>query len=177
MTFQEIVDLIGENFGSEAIISIHPNELQPFVYLSVDKLESVAQLLYSNPSLYFDYLACITGIDNGVEKNTMELDFRLYSVPFDHHFVFKVLIPRSLSENNTSGFHFHENTWMPIVHSVSNIWRTANWHEREIFDLLGIWFDGHPDLRRILMPADWEGFPLRKDYVVQELYQGIKVKY
>ncbi|MEM6735999.1 MAG: NADH-quinone oxidoreductase subunit C, partial [Bacteroidota bacterium] len=61
--------------------------------------------------------------------------------------------------------------------SVSGIWRGANWHEREVYDLLGIKFKNHPDLRRILLPEDWEGYPLRKDYQEQELYHEIKVKY
>ena len=66
---------------------------------------------------------------------------------------------------------------LPQVPSVSSIWKTADWHEREAFDLVGIEFTNHPDLRRILLPSDWEGYPLRKDYKEQEEYHGIKVKY
>ena len=65
----------------------------------------------------------------------------------------------------------------PEVDSVVDFWRTAEWHEREAFDLIGVKFLGHPDLRRILLPADWEGHPLRKDYQHQEYYRGIKVEY
>lgn len=65
----------------------------------------------------------------------------------------------------------------PVVPSVANIWRGADWHEREGYDMFGIVFQGHPDLRRILLPDDWEGYPLRKDYKVPDYYNGMKVPY
>ena len=110
---------------------------------------------------YFDMLSCITGIDNGVQMATMEVVYNLYSIPFNHHLMIKVTLPRDYGE----------------VDTVSHIWRTANWHEREIFDMYGVNFRNHPDLRRILMPADWEGHPLKKDYNHQEYYRDIKVAY
>jgi NADH-quinone oxidoreductase subunit C len=66
---------------------------------------------------------------------------------------------------------------MPVFKTVSHLWKTADWQERETYDLLGIWFEGHPDLRRILLPDDWEGYPLRKDYKTAEYYKGIKIDY
>ena len=87
--------------------------------------------------------------------------YHLYSIPHDIHLALKVELDRT----------------KPEVDSVTEIWKTADWHEREAYDLLGIHFKNHPDLRRILLPDDWEGHPLRKDYVEQEKYHEIKVKY
>jgi NADH-quinone oxidoreductase subunit C len=78
----------------------------------------------------------------------------------------KVVVPRNI-----------EGQAIPQIPTVSSIWKTADWHEREAFDLMGIEFVGHPDLRRILLPEDWVGHPLRKDYQVQDYYHGIQVKY
>jgi NADH-quinone oxidoreductase subunit C len=85
----------------------------------------------------------------------------LYSIPYNFSIMLKVVIPRD----------------NPVIRSVASIWKTANWHEREIFDLFGVQFQNHPDLRRILLPADWDGHPLRKDYKQQEYYKNIKVDY
>ena len=131
------------------------------IKVSAQDLVIVMDALYRNPTTYFDMLSCITGIDNGVQAATMEVVYNLYSIPFNHHLMVKVTLPRDQA----------------AVDSVSHIWRTANWHEREIFDMYGVNFKNHPDLRRILMPADWEGHPLRKDYAHQEYYRDIKVAY
>jgi NADH-quinone oxidoreductase subunit C len=128
--------------------------------VSADKIIEVCELLYHHSDFYFDSLSCLAGIDNGKEAGTMEVVYNLYSMPFNHHLMLRVLMPRE----------------KPEVDSVASIWRTANWHEREAFDMLGIVFKNHPDLRRILMPSDWEGFPLQKDYQTQEEYRGITVK-
>ncbi len=126
-----------------------------------EDLVEVCNYLLQNQDTFFDMLSCLTGIDNGVEAGTMEVAYNLYSIPYNTHLMLKVVLPR-------------EN---PEVDTVSHIWRTANWHEREIFDMLGIHVKGHPDLRRILMPADWDGHPLRKDYKHQEYYRNIKIEY
>lgn len=68
-------------------------------------------------------------------------------------------------------------TWLPALPTVTGIWKTAEWHEREAYDLCGIWFEGHPDMRRILLPEDWTGHPLRKDYSTPDSYHGIQVDY
>jgi NADH-quinone oxidoreductase subunit C len=121
----------------------------------------VCDHLHKNPETYFDMLTCITGVDNGPETGTMEVIYQLYSIPFNHSLMLKVILPR-------------EN---PEVESVTAIWKSANWLEREVYDMFGVNFLNHPDLRRILMPADWNGYPLRKDYKHEETYRGIKIDY
>lgn len=122
-------------------------------------LTQVCERLHKNPETYFDMLTCITGVDNGPETNTMEVIYHLYSIPFHQSLMLKVIVTR-------------EN---PEVETLTTIWKSANWLEREVFDMFGIAFKNHPDLRRILMPADWDGNPLRKDYKHEETYRGIKI--
>lgn len=129
------------------------------VKIAPGDLKKVCHHLLHHPSTYFDMLSCLTAIDNGPEAGTLDVVYNLYSIPFNHHLALKVTVPRDGGE----------------VDSVEEIWKTANWHEREAYDMFGIRFAGHPDLRRILMPADWEGHPLRKDYQQQEYYRGVKI--
>lgn len=124
-------------------------------------LKEVCRNLFQNPTTFFDMLSCLTVIDNGPEAGTLEVVYNLYSIPFNHHLALKLVIGRHDAE----------------IDSVEQIWRTANWHEREAYDMFGVKFKGHPDLRRILLPADWEGYPLRKDYKQQEYYRGVKVEF
>ena len=131
------------------------------VEIDSGKAHAFLDALHRTEGLYFDFLSCLTGLDNGPEAATMEVIYHLASVPYNYQLAVKVTVDR-------------EN---PEVDSVSDIWKSANWHEREAYDLLGIRFRNHPDLRRILLPADWEGFPLRKDYREQEKYHGIHVAY
>jgi NADH-quinone oxidoreductase subunit C len=156
--FQQLVDIV------KAIapdLQVDERTTPKTIILSSSQLRPVCHELHANPALYFDMLSCITGIDNGPQVSTLEVVYTLYSIPYHLHLMIKVVLPREGSE----------------VESVSNIWRSANWLEREVYDMFGITFTGHPDLRRILMPADWEGYPLRKDYAQQEYYRNVKVKY
>ena len=148
-TARQLTPVVDENATPKAI-RIHEADLV-----------NVCRELHRNQQTYFDMLSCITGIDNGPAAGNMEIAYNLYSIPYNLHLMLKVTLPRDNSE----------------VDSLSGIWKTAVWHEREIFDLFGVRFRNHPDLRRILLPADWEGHPLRKDYKQQEYYKNIKVEY
>jgi NADH-quinone oxidoreductase subunit C len=109
----------------------------------------VCSHLKAAPDAGFDFLSDICGADRGPEEEPrFEVNYHLFSTTRHHRLRLKVL----LSEEDTR------------VSTVTGIWRTANWHERETFDLFGVNFEGHPDLRRILLPDDWQGYALRKDF-------------
>jgi NADH-quinone oxidoreductase subunit C len=110
---------------------------------------SVCAHLKAAPGFEFDMLSDLTGVDRGPEEEPrFEVNYHLFSTKRYHRLRLKVLL-------NQEDVH---------VQSVTGVWRTANWHERETFDLMGVIFDGHPDLRRILLPDDWQGHALRKDF-------------
>ncbi len=165
-TFSELKALLIERFGEAIVLHEHPAAMQPSLTVPVAEIAGICRFLHESPDTYFDLLECLTALDNGPEKNTMEVIYHLYSIPYEHALVLKIVCSRNAEPGQ-----------LPQVPTVSHIWRTADWHEREAYDLLGIHFSGHPDLRRLLLPADWQGFPLRKDYKEQELYHGLKVEY
>ena len=131
----------------------------PFFFVSADKINAVSLFLRDEESLQFDNLSCLSGLD--YDKDNLAVVYHLYSYVHHHKLVVKVVVPKS----------------NPAVKTVSDVWAAADWHEREAYDLVGMTFEGHPDLRRILLPEDWEGHPLRKDYKVPEFYKGMKVPY
>jgi NADH-quinone oxidoreductase subunit C len=161
MDFDKIKQILIEQFGESLILKSDDAAIQPSITVESTKIEVVCSFLKEDSRLYFDFLACLTAIDNGPQANTMEVIYHLTSIPYQRQFILKVIVPRDYSN----------------VLTVSTVWRTADWHEREAYDLVGIVFVNHPDLRRILLPTDWEGHPLRKDYQEQETYHGIMVKY
>ena len=114
-------------------------------------LRRTAEFLAREPGLRFTYLSDITATDQFPIEPRFELNYHLVSLERRERVRLKVRV---------SGDD-------PVVPSVTSVWPGANWHEREAFDLMGVRFEGHPDLTRILMPDDWEGHPLRKDYPVE----------
>ena len=161
MEVVKIVELISEKFPA-AILEEEMEVKQPFIVLEASLLPEIAEFCLKDERLYFDFLHCISGVDLGEKKGQLEVVYHLSSLIHEHQIVLKVRTDR--------------NKPSPIP-SVSAVWKAADWHEREAYDLLGIPFADHPDLRRILLPDDWEGHPLRKDYVEAEMYGEIKIKY
>ncbi|MBI4548895.1 MAG: NADH-quinone oxidoreductase subunit C [Ignavibacteriae bacterium] len=159
MTPQELSEKLKTKFG-KAVIEVKINGvLNPYVKVFPAKLKDVAFFLRDDADLQFDYLMCLSGIDYG--KGTLGVVYHLFSMSKRHKITVKVEVPVD----------------KPEVPSVTEVWHSANWHEREAYDLVGIVFTGHPDLRRILCPDDYPGHPLRKDFKVPEFYQGMKVPY
>jgi NADH-quinone oxidoreductase subunit C len=159
LTFDELFAFVQKNGSVDVTQDV--NSTPKAIKVPASGVIAICKALYNDPTTYFDMLSCVTGIDNGVEAATLDIVYNLYSIPFNHHLTLRVTIPRD----------------KPEIDSVISVWRTADWHERELFDMYGIIVKGHPDLRRILMPADWEGYPLRKDYKHQAYYRDIKVEY
>ena len=159
MTANEIHDKIKSQFP-DAILEFKPDAVtEPYIMVRHDAIREITKFISEDPDLKLDYLMCLSGVD--FNDGNLGVIYHLFSLEKRHRIVIKVKVPKD----------------KPEVPSVESIWKTADWHEREAFDLFGIVFLDHPDLRRILLPDDWEGFPLRKDYKVQEYYQGMKVPY
>jgi NADH-quinone oxidoreductase subunit C len=170
---EEIFSLLKEKFNDN-VKELVKQPVDPYILCDSLKINEISLFLLSNGELLFDSLMNLSGVDdaNGksitlegittIEGGTLSVYYHLESTKFRHKVVLRVSTPRE----------------KPEASSVALVWRSADWHEREAFDLFGINFLNHPDLRRILMPYDWEaGYPLRKDYANPEFYHGMKVPY
>jgi len=136
------------------IVEMHREPYSPHLVIHAEKIREVCLFLRDKPELRFDYLTHQSGLDLG-EK--LAVVYRVLSLGRKRTLAMRVYVPRE----------------KPVIDTVSDIWPSAGWFEREAFDMFGFHFTGHPDLRRLLLPEDWEGFPLRKDYVDPMRYGGI----
>jgi len=174
-TAEEIFILLKAKFSDKIIELNSTTPVEPFIIVDPLSIHEICYYLRDDNELQFNSLMNLSGVDNanGEKKTesdgsstivggTLSVVYHIESTGLKHKITIKVFTPR-------------EN---PEVPSVSDVWRCADWHEREAYDLIGINFLNHPDLRRILMPYDWEaGHPLRKDYKNPEFYHGMKVPY
>jgi NADH-quinone oxidoreductase subunit C len=138
-------------WDAHAVAEVKEFRGETTVVVPREHLRRAGEYLASEPSLRFSFLSDITAVDRFPIEPRFEVNYHLVSIDRRERLRLKVCLAGS----------------EPTVPSVVSVWPTANWHERENFDLFGIRFEGHPDLRRILMPDDWEGYPLRKDYPVE----------
>src|SRR6267142_848921 len=146
MTFAELQQRLAAKFG-ERIGALSPANKDPFLVVAAGDLVEICRFAKEDAELAVDW----------PKKNQIEVVYHLWSYSKRHAFVLKVLLDRA----------------QPQIASVESIWKSADWLEREQFDLMGVQFEGHPDLRRIMMPDDWVGNPLRKDYAEQPQWHNI----
>jgi NADH-quinone oxidoreductase subunit C len=172
---EEIFEILKLNFKETVLDFKTDIPVDPFIIVPALEIDKICHFLRNSDELYFDSLINLSGVDdyNGekvkddsgkdiMKGGTISVYYHLESIKFRH----KILLKVSTDRDN------------PEVVSVVDTWKSADWHEREAYDMFGINFINHPDLKRILMPYDWEaGYPLRKDYENPEFYQGMKVPY
>src|SRR5262245_56809904 len=174
MTPAEITQTLDSRFGPK-IKSKKLDAIDPFIVVEPGDLIEVCTFLRDDPQLSFEILSCISGVDYlepdakkvakaGFEPHT-EVVYHLPSFTHRHRFVVKLILPRWKSDKPGE---------LPEVPSVTSLWRAAEWHEREVYDLSGVRFVGHPALSRILLADDWVGHPLRKDYEFPLEYHGVR---
>jgi NADH-quinone oxidoreductase subunit C len=174
MSGTAFLDRLKSKFGDK-ITGENLSAIDPWIEVSPAGLIEVCKYLRDEPDLRFNMLNCVSGVDyfEPDEKKAAKVDWKphtevvyhLSSLPHKASLVVKVILPRWKDDKPGE---------LPEVPSVSGVWSTADWHEREVYDLSGVFFTGHPDLRRILCPEDWVGHPLRKDYQMPLEYHGIR---
>jgi len=178
-TLEEIFNILKEKFGNSVIEMKTDKPIESYLVVDPLSIDKICLFLRDEKELQFDSLMNLSGVDDangekvksdergekGLETivdGTLSVYYHLESTKLKHKLTLKVSTNRE----------------KPEVVTVTEAWKGADWHEREAYDMYGIIFLNHPDLRRILMPYDWEfGYPLRKDYKNPEFYQGMKVPY
>lgn len=153
MKAEEIVQKLQGRFGA-SILEAKLESREPWIRIDSKALVDVATFLRDDPELQFDFLRSLAGVDY---KGEIELVYLLFSYSKRHAFKLKTRVKTDRAKLAT----------------VSEVWPAAEWYEREAYDLVGVEFEGHRDLRRIMLPDDWIGHPLRKDYREQESYRGV----
>lgn len=175
MQLADMHQLLVERFGPQKILALQTESKDPWIEIAPEAIREVCEFLRDDPRTLFDALNNLCAADwletdpkkkNPVEPH-LEVVYHLYSYTHRHHAKLKVKLPRW--RDGVPGR-------LPQLPSVSSVWDIANWHEREAYDLVGVEFLDHPNLKRILCPEDWEGHPLRKDYEFPLEYHGIRGK-
>jgi NADH-quinone oxidoreductase subunit C len=174
MAGDDFLSKLNKKFGSK-ITGANTAAIDPWIEIAPDAIVEVCTYLRDTEPFCFEMLNCLTVVDycepdpKKAAKLSwephLELVYHLSSISKKHTLVLKVQLPRWKDDIEGE---------LPEIASVAGVWRTADWHEREVYDLSGVRFLGHPNLRRILCPEDWVGHPLRKDYEMPLEYHGIR---
>ena len=174
MKIEEIYQRLVSRFG-DSIRELKTGVKDPWIEVASTAIADVSQFLRTESDLKFEALNDLTAADwleTDAKKKTpcdphVEVVYHLYSYSLKHTCKLKVKVPRW--KDGVAGE-------LPEIPSVAHVWGIGDWHEREAYDLVGIHFTNHPNLRRILCPEDWEGHPLRKDYEFPLEYHGVRCK-
>lgn len=177
MNIEEIHKILVEKFGEERISALNLEAKDPWIEVAPQAIAEVGRFLRDDHRMRFNHLNDLCGVDYfepdpkkapkfGHEPH-VEVVYHLSSYELRHQLTLKVKLSRW--KNNILGE-------IPELPSVADVWAIGDWHERETYDLMGVRFVGHPNLRRILCPEDWVGHPLRKDYEFPLEYHGIRGK-
>ena len=158
MEAQEVYARLEKQFAGK-VRDLKADIPEPYLFVEPQAILEVCRFLRDDPSTKFEVLSDLTALDWPKEEK-IQVVYHLYSYGQKHQIVLKVDLPRA----------------NPKIATTEGIWKVANWFEREVYDLFGVIFEGHTDLRRIMLPDDWVGYPLRKDYVEQEEYDGMSTQ-
>ncbi len=176
MNTEEIYKILKEKFPNANLELDDSLPYEAFITWNGVELLEIATFLRDEKELLFDSLMNLSGVDDNnnkkiknedgtitVEPGTLSVYYHLHSMQLNHKVALKVSVPKET----------------PKVESVESVWKTADWHEREAYDMFGIIFLNHPNLERILLPYDWEegSYPLRKDFETPEFYNGMRIPY
>lgn len=162
MEARDIYRRIQSIFGDRDLTWVEDERGDPYLVVPREELRTLASVLKEDQDLAFDTLMSLSGVHQTGEPEQMEVVYHLFSMRQRHRFTFKVRLDRPA---------FFPHFYLR-VDTVSEIWPAADWMEREVYDMVGIHFVGHRDFRRLLLPPDWEGHPLLKDYREPEAYRG-----
>jgi NADH-quinone oxidoreductase subunit C len=161
---EEIYEILTQRFG-DAVVEVSLRGARPYAQVMGDRWPEVARFLRDDPRLRLNMLRCISALDL-VSDDKLACIYDLMAVSTER-------LGGLITETQEMAIRVVVDRNNPVIPSVADVWPAADWHEREAYDLMGITFSGHPDLRRILCPEDWEGHPLRKDYEFPLEYHGI----
>jgi NADH-quinone oxidoreductase subunit C len=152
----EIHEILRSRFGDDNVF-FHDGTQDPYISVNPEQIQIICMYLRYNPELKFSFFQNLSGVDYP-ETNLMTVVYHIFSMKLNMTCVLKISVSRDF----------------PEIDSIESVWKTAGWFEREAFDLLGIKFLNHSKLERLLLPADWEGHPLRKDYQEGDFYHDME---
>ena len=149
--------VIANNLKNKFSDSIEFSEDSSYIKVEATKWLEISEYLKNDKDFMFDYLMCISSYDCG-NKEKYGVAYNFKSTSIGHYLEIRI----EVSDNES-------------IPSVTSLWGSADWHEREAYDMMGLKFDNHPNMKRILLADDWDGHPLRKDYDTPEYYRGMPV--